>query len=192
MMRKIIIGLFLAVFLIPNISSFEFIGNCTDSTTLVRTLNFTFNETERVFEQSPVTCPYGCVENLDTYGDDCSPSPDEQNTENHGIAIAISIILSAMAIAFVYVAMNLTDETSVLSWFFLPLSMLMMVVNIFMLTFYTVDTGIINILSTTGYGIIISIVFIMFYFLVFFFTKGFRTLFKNKRDSERFDDKSRV
>lgn len=188
-MKKILLLTMFIIFLIPiaTATSLEFIGNCTDADTLVISMNYTFNGSERDFLQDPIICPHGCVEGQGQYGDDCGPSPQEQNANNSGIAIAISIILSIMSIAFMYVSVNVSEKNGVLGWFFLPLSMIIMVVNLFVLTVYTIDAGITNILATTGYAIIIAIVFLMFYFMLFYFTKGFERLMN--RDKEKFEDK---
>lgn len=184
-MKKIIISLLVVLLLVTQANALEFIGTCSGDE-LEITLNYTFNGDERFFEEEPFLCPYGCVENLSRYGDACAYSPAEENARNSGIPIAISIILSAIAIAFVYLSLNMTDENGVLGWYFLIFSLVIMAANLFMLTQYIVDAGIVNILSSTGYALIITIVFLLFYFMVFFITKGFKRL--TERDSRSFGD----
>lgn len=188
MKSKILFTVFaFLMFLIPGAYALQFVGDCQDSNTLVITLNYSVAGSNTLIQEEPLTCPYGCIENKTMYGDDCADSPLEQNNTDGGIAIAISIILSIMSIAFIYVSVNVSDKNGVLGWFFLPLSMILMVVNLFVLSVYIANVGISNILMTTGYTIIIAMVFLFFYFMVFYFTNGFERLMN--RDRERFGDK---
>lgn len=189
-MNKSLLLISLIIFLIPTATatSLEFIGNCTDADTLVISMNYTFNETERFFEQRPIICPHGCTDGQGQYGDDCGPSPNEQNATNTGTAIAISIILSMIAFAFIYLALNLSKDNQILGWFFLPVSLFIMIVNVFVLTWFTVDVGLINILSVTGLVLIVAVILVIAYFMLFVMTKGFQKSLRQREQRNRFGE----
>lgn len=80
---------------------------------------------------------------------------------------AIAISFAIFSFVFAYMALNLDKRHSILGWFFLPLSVLMMVITTILFTEYETASNINDILSDVSFMFIIVIVLIIAYFLIF-------------------------
>ena len=103
-------------------------------------------------------CPNGCVK-----GECKMPFQEDDRT------MAFAILFGILAFTFAYIGMNLPkdDWTSYLSWLFIPMALLMMIVGIFVILEYNAFADNLNmILAWSGYSIIIILIVLIAFLLI--------------------------
>jgi len=80
---------------------------------------------------------------------------------------AISISFVGFSFVLAYISLNLRKQHSILSWMFLPLSLITFVVNVFLLGELTSTVSVENIIYNYGYAMILIFIFVVMYFVLF-------------------------
>jgi hypothetical protein len=148
---KGILFLFLAaLFFLPSVSAYEY---CANSTARAWNDTFTFDSVYHMINGSE-SCPYGCS------GGQCMPARSADT-------LSLAVIFLAIIFGFLYLGVNVPQESAYLSWLFIPLGIVFMAVGLFYVAAQSIFEENINAsLAGIFYAIIMVLVLIISYFLI--------------------------
>jgi magnesium-transporting ATPase (P-type) len=117
----------------------------------------------------------------------CSPVSvrcnDDFSTQDNIFILSIIIIISVIVISMTYISINLDKKHSILGWYFLPFTLVTMIVGVFIISVNVVNDAARNMLNGVGFGLIITLILLIFYLILFIVTKGFEKLFNKNKDN---------
>lgn len=151
----------LALIVLMTFSSVSATELCLNSSYRQWTKTIDLNGTQYDFEGVPDYCPGGCVNG------ECKPL-DDQNV------MAFSILFSVFSFAFIYLGLNLREENRILGWLFIPMALVMMISAFFTIVEHGgFSQNVSNILSVSGFAVILILVFVIAFFIIMLITKLF-------------------
>lgn len=155
-----VLTLILGLLVVPGASAMTTFYSCINDTHMLEEANLVIDGTKYQINQT-MECAYDCSD----IKQQCNDNPSEASPWGF---IPIAIMFPLFSFIFVYISLNVGKKHSILGWFFIPFSMIMMMIGIFSLIEYENSMNIKNILSTSGFGIIIALIVFISYFMLWF------------------------
>ena len=177
----LVIMVVFALLIVSNVQAFEDETHreCLDSTHLFIENNYWLSGT--YFQNNQTReCVSGCSPVSIRCNEDFS---DQDNS----FILSIVIIIAVVVLSMTYISLNLDKRHSILGWYFLPFSIVAMILGVFIIAVSVVNDPARNMLYGLGFGLIITLILLIVYFIIFIITKGFEKLMN--KDKENYGDK---
>ena len=160
---KIILIFLLVLVLMPSAYGYE---SCVNSTHRMMDDNIMVNGVPIRINQSVAEyCPYGCA------GGKCLPSGGNDT-------LSLAVIFAVIIFSFIYLGVNLPQENAFLSWVFIPMGIIFMVVGLFFVALQSIFNEQINeMLAWISYSILIILISLIAYFFIYLIYNSMKKVF---------------